>query len=76
MGSGARAHLNSSQVRLTKKEVWDTQSRQLLMFIEGYAFSGSCCHFSSRHRGEEQRGREGEGKGGRRREGKAMELEP
>lgn len=46
MGSRARAHLNSSQVRLTGKEGWDTQSLQLLMFIEGYAFSSSCCHFS------------------------------
>ena len=45
MGSGARAHLSSSQVRLTGKEGWDTQSQQLVMFIEGYAFS-SCCHFS------------------------------
>lgn len=69
MGSGARAHLNSSQVRLTKKEGWDTQSRQLLMFIEGYAFSGSCCHFS---RDTEERSRE-EGRGRERVEGEERE---
>lgn len=45
-GSRARAHLNSSQVRLTGKEGWDIQSPQLLMLIEGFAFFSSCCHFS------------------------------